>query len=154
MGSPAPSGFSTTRLFRSIRYAEQVQADPALRRCAGLDSLDIGGVMGAPDLVVAGSGRLGAWQPGVGAGGQHPIDGLDPRHPLRMAGWRDMGMAGRVVEDQNGHGGRLAGWVGEVNARIQRSIKHKRLPRPLDATGIPAGDASGNAGSRLYIGRP
>jgi hypothetical protein len=48
-----------------------------------------------------------------------------------MAGRRDMGMAGRVGEDQNGHGGRLAGWVGEVNAEIQQSRIRKRLPRPL-----------------------
>jgi len=32
MGNPPPSGFSTIRLFRGIRYAEQVAADPALQR--------------------------------------------------------------------------------------------------------------------------
>ncbi len=32
MGNPPPPGFSATRLFRGIRYAEQVAADPALQR--------------------------------------------------------------------------------------------------------------------------
>ena len=44
----------------------------------------------APDLVIAGGRHLGPRQVGIGGRGQHPVDGLDPRHPLRwLCGYRD-----------------------------------------------------------------
>ena len=79
----------------------RVEADPALRRRAGLDHLDIGGVMDAFDLRITGGGRLGPRQGGKRRRGQHLVHHLDPRHPLRMTRRRDVGVAGRVGEDQD-----------------------------------------------------